>query len=347
MPTRSELQERNVPRSGNRLSTAIWLFIAFELILFCIYARGQWILVLLWSVSILLVAATVGFLFAVPRSVPRATEDASLRSSHGESERGMHHTSTRYVTETNLEGVSDWIAKGLIIIAVINVQRIPFYLNALAIFIAGTMPSGFTVSLALVMIITFSIIGFVGSYLITRLYMIGMLAPADLEGIATVLTRSVDATISSALMPERLDNYSGYLVVAARTRDGEAIPISQTEQGQASLTTDPRDGVSLVVWLQRSRADGLNEPISITDGNDTDELSFDIQISSLTLRFEKDTHVIRFSSSAPESPKVMLSVMHIPTSEDSGHMHMVRVQLLQKKTLIHLVSMAIKAREQS
>jgi hypothetical protein len=67
-----------------------------------------------------------------------------------------------YSANTNLEHISDWLSKGLVAVALINLKDLPSLLKSLAIFIGGN-PNDPTAS---VFLINFSAVGCIGGYLL-------------------------------------------------------------------------------------------------------------------------------------------------------------------------------------
>ena len=79
---------------------------------------------------------------------------------------------------TNLEQISDWLTKIFVGLGLIQLQRVPEHLNRAATFVAYGLGNG-SKFFAGALIVYFSLVGFLGFYLITRLYIAGAFSRAD------------------------------------------------------------------------------------------------------------------------------------------------------------------------
>jgi uncharacterized membrane protein len=110
----------------------------------------------LWAMMCIALGALIGFLFAVPRVNP-------LVSSH-----------SSFVTNTNIEQVSDWLTKILVGVGLINFKEIGQFVDRLAGELApslGTEAAPVGKPLALSLIVYFFVIGLIQGYLLTRLFL--------------------------------------------------------------------------------------------------------------------------------------------------------------------------------
>lgn len=138
------------------------------------------------------VGAIVGFLFGIPKT---------LQSDRPGSEE------TRYVPNTNLEQISDWLTKILVGVGLVQISAAPAALGHLATELGpmfgdvDTSPA-FGLSLA----IYFTVAGFVVSYLWTRAVLQGVLKAADRDvaaQIQDVLSQREDANAEALALVER------------------------------------------------------------------------------------------------------------------------------------------------
>jgi hypothetical protein len=110
----------------------------------------------LWAMMCIATGALIGFLFAVPRVNPEA-KSASF-----------------FITNTNIEQVSDWVTKILVGVALINFKEIGGFLDSLsgglATSLAGqdALPDKPT---ALSLIVYFFVVGLIQGYLLTLLFL--------------------------------------------------------------------------------------------------------------------------------------------------------------------------------
>jgi hypothetical protein len=72
---------------------------------------------------------------------------------------------------TNLEEISDWLTKIIVGVSLVELQKAQVKLQQAAGFIAQTLGGSSQTSFAYGLMVYFSICGFLGSYLLTRLYL--------------------------------------------------------------------------------------------------------------------------------------------------------------------------------
>jgi hypothetical protein len=81
---------------------------------------------------------------------------------------------------TNLEEISDWLTKIIVGLGLIELRQMPAKLDQLAGVVEQSMaPNATRHSVAVAVIISFSLLGFLFGYLITRLYIQGALSRAE------------------------------------------------------------------------------------------------------------------------------------------------------------------------
>src|SRR5258708_31126106 len=145
--------------------TKIWrglgLLVLLELLLVCIRQPQFWLSLLLWSISFLAVGGLLGFLFGAPRATPNRGSEPKGKENSTET-----HS---YSVNTSLEEIADWLTKGLIALALVNLKDIPGLLTRLAAYVArGSSPSAVGPPLAAALILNFTLVGFIGGSLLTR-----------------------------------------------------------------------------------------------------------------------------------------------------------------------------------
>lgn len=112
-----------------------------------------------WALALTACGFTVGFLFAIPKSV------------QGDSK---VETGTGYRANTNLEQISDWLTKIIVGVTLIKIESIQASLGPLAgTMVAGT---GVAVTVALAMIWFYVPFGFLAGYLVTSVFFTVLLA---------------------------------------------------------------------------------------------------------------------------------------------------------------------------
>lgn len=124
-------------------------------------------LAVFWPLAWLGLGGLLGFLFGIPKVLQQEATDPTPGAS-------------RYVlgVNTNLEQISDWLTKLLIGVGLVELSRLPTAIATVALEMTGNTP-GLTKSLAEAIIVLFSVEGFIGGYLCTRLYLPRELRRAD------------------------------------------------------------------------------------------------------------------------------------------------------------------------
>jgi len=127
---------------------------------------------LLTAASAFAVGALLGFLFGIPRSIaaPASTtsKDGTENKDGAEEPEAVQH----FAANTNLEQISDWLTKILVGVGLVQIHEVGGAIEDLADGLApGLGPQGFSVAVAL--LVAFSITGFVSAYLFTRLRLQG------------------------------------------------------------------------------------------------------------------------------------------------------------------------------
>lgn len=129
---------------------------------------------ILWALACLAIGSLVGFLFGIPRVLQG---EPSQNPSPSNDQQGEKSTYTLKVN-TNLEQISDWLTKIFVGLGLVQLQRVPDHLRRASEFVAwGLAPDSKFFAGGL--ILYFSVLGFLGFYLLTRLYISGAFARAD------------------------------------------------------------------------------------------------------------------------------------------------------------------------
>jgi CheY-like chemotaxis protein len=131
----------------------------------------------LWSLACLVSGALIGFLFGIPRVLQEARKS---EDSQANNQLENKSASYRMQVNTNLEQVSDWLTKIIVGVSLIELKNFPDYMNRAATFIGNGLDGGpNTHVFAGAMIIYFALLGFLSSYLLTRLYLTSAFKRAD------------------------------------------------------------------------------------------------------------------------------------------------------------------------
>ncbi|QHG64385.2 hypothetical protein [Pseudomonas putida] len=133
---------------------------------------------LLWAMACLAVGATVGFLFGIPRS---GASMAGRNGANAPVKQDIRKGAFQPEVETgrpntNLEEVSDWLTKILVGLSLVHLKEIEERVSLISFKAAASLsstPSNFDISAATALVIGFPVVGFLGGYLYTRLFLQG------------------------------------------------------------------------------------------------------------------------------------------------------------------------------
>lgn len=116
-----------------------------------------------WALACLAFGSLFGIVFGVPREARESAPNESGKSAAG------------LRANTNMEEISDWLTKLLVGAGLVELKAVPHVLKAAAVFVAASLPcEGRSLraleSVAASLILYFVIEGFIGGYLITRVF---------------------------------------------------------------------------------------------------------------------------------------------------------------------------------
>ena len=135
---------------------------------------------LLWVFACFAIGSLHGFLFGIPRVLQDFTPPTEPQDPNADTLRansiGRKLTYTMRVN-TNLEQISDWLTKIIVGLGLINLKEAPQHIARLSRYIANS--NGTTEFSAGALFLYFTILGFLGFYLLTRLYISGALERAE------------------------------------------------------------------------------------------------------------------------------------------------------------------------
>jgi len=140
---------------------------------------------LLWAGACTTIGWLTGFLFSVPRALQAETEREKLQTSGRERLQTSGVAATfepsRYELRinTNLEQISDWLTKILVGLGLTQLDAIPSKLHDAAAYIATGFGGAQDAPFALAIILYFSVVGFMGGYILTRVYFSRVLALSE------------------------------------------------------------------------------------------------------------------------------------------------------------------------
>ncbi|MEO8325421.1 MAG: hypothetical protein ABI618_06200, partial [Nitrospirota bacterium] len=148
---------------------------------------------LLWALACVAVGNLVGFLFGIPRVTQEGSQSRNAsKKDQGAGFDSIHNASqpasssvdgsgneSRYQVNTNLEEVSDWLTKIIVGLGLVELRRVDDYLVRASDFIRPSLEPAGSQGIAGGIIVYFSVLGFLGGYIMTRLFLSGAFARAD------------------------------------------------------------------------------------------------------------------------------------------------------------------------
>ena len=117
----------------------------------------------LWALACLGLGCLFGFIFAIPRAASEGQPRSDSSGNRGHA---------RFVANTNMEQISDWLTKLLVGAGLVELRSMPRELDKAARYIAaglGGKPGEF-VQVAAALLVFFLAWGFLGGYVITRMF---------------------------------------------------------------------------------------------------------------------------------------------------------------------------------
>ena len=144
----------------------------------------------------------LGFIFAIPRALQaqRSTDQANQGAKTEPT--GLSRPVLEYQVNTNLEQISDWLTKILVGVGLVQLTKVPEYARRLGGYFASCLGNtSSSPSVAVTVIVLFLANGFLGGYLITRLYITGALKRAETEKTEVGPTQDIDITTREITSP--------------------------------------------------------------------------------------------------------------------------------------------------
>lgn len=188
---------------------------------------------ILMSGASALVGALLGFLFGVPRTMQQARLDNGDSGGSGTRDEATNAGARpRYLVNTNLEQISDWLTKIFVGLGLTQLNTIPTRMWAYAGELAPALGGGKSGQVVvLVLVVCFATDGFFFGYLLTRLFLTEafMRAERGLEEIAEKVATAVAKETTSQLDSRFVANEMRSALYAA-SPDGFRRAIRQGER---------------------------------------------------------------------------------------------------------------------
>src|SRR4051812_39799038 len=178
---------------GNALTLTLLGALAFGCLVVVFHPSGyRTVGGLLWSLGFAAAGGLLGFLFAVPRpsraaplvvatpapangsTGPAAPNGAAANGTAGQaghiSPSAAAAANAGMEINTNLMEISDWLTKIIVGVGLVELKQLPTHAESVARFMAPSLHDTLGVPLAGAIMLYFSVLGFLGGYLLTRIY---------------------------------------------------------------------------------------------------------------------------------------------------------------------------------
>lgn len=209
-----------------------------------------------------IVGSVIGFLFGIPRvlqggsGVEAGTAKNSAEAG-GSTSAGLPY---RLQVNTNLEQISDWLTKIIVGIGLVELKQIPSVLERASTFMArglGGVADREAV-FASVVIVYFSVVSFLGGYVLTRIYLTGAFKRADESTVMNVGgTDLTNEEVSVQMRAAVSDLRTQILQRQARqpiqgAPDREAVTVSEAVTTHSVLWVDdhPKSNGLIIEYLK-------------------------------------------------------------------------------------------------
>jgi hypothetical protein len=144
---------------------------------------------LLWALACSIFGGTLGFLFGIPRVVQTGQQDSTATTGLSQTPEGT--AVYQQQVNTGLERVSEWLTTMLVGVGLTQLGSLSDHLKQAAEAIAPVFGSAVNGrAFAGGLIVFFSVSGFLGSYMMTRLFIASAFGRADTRPISSVSERA-------------------------------------------------------------------------------------------------------------------------------------------------------------
>jgi hypothetical protein len=288
------------------------LLIALLLIVPAFFVAGgqdlrHWQVTILWCGVFMMVGGTVGFLFGIPTGRPVHSKAA------GDDDRAL-------ASNTNLESISDWLTKILIGLALVNFKDLDEQLGRLTSYVAKGLSGSVDEPFVMALVFYFGSAGLIIGFLVARVYVrlmsteSGARAVAGFTGdIESALARKVEQVLNGPV----LANYNGYLCLSIEQ------PGAHVNAGENTVLVRSRTGeLRFQAWLQPeapSDARLANAAVSVRNGEDREEVEFDIRVDADEFRLIPTSASVSVHRNQPSQKIEFNCVYDLKTNAATAH----------------------------
>lgn len=205
----------------------------------------------------LLLGGVLGFVFGIPRT---------LQHEGGDGKGGEAGPGVEYLANTSLEQISDWLSKMLVGVGLTQLTGIPAHLWTVSGRVAAGLGDQPTDTVfVLVLIVSFSVMGFLFGYLWTRLYLARALRQADQQSLDALATRleATDHKLEEFKAQAAMDAEALNLAYRQLHPSPQLPPVKQEELNGAVSAASRPIRVQMFNEAWRVRADNWrqNKPV--------------------------------------------------------------------------------------
>lgn len=198
----------NKPDQGERaLRTLLYAMLigVFAVLIYAIESKSWLEFFKTMSTGILVAAAAatigglLGFLFGIPRTLQQASAAPPPDPTAAGTQPPTTDVGPKFQANTNLEQISDWLTKILVGVGLTQVREIGMKLNAVSGTVAAALGEATgNRSFALSLILFFLVVGFLFSYLWTRLNLLDAFRKAEESARITAAEKKADQALATS-----------------------------------------------------------------------------------------------------------------------------------------------------
>jgi hypothetical protein len=234
------------PKTGSNKpeSAPWWIFAAVAAIGLALIGLYGWstrstpVLAVEWLIAVTALSSggLLGFLFGIPRG-------SHIEERPAGTDRPLPDRNSSYAPSTNLETISDWLTKILIGVGLVELRRLGDALASAGSAVATSL-GGRTSSVAAVtqaVILTFAMVGFLCTYLWTRLHYGGIQTRIDMANRRLVDALAAEANRSAVMAETVQDMGRGEIAMQGSTEAAGHIVPADVSQLLANWPAESRN----------------------------------------------------------------------------------------------------------
>lgn len=215
---------------------------------------------MIWMFACIMAGGAIGFLFGIPKIMQPSTKTDNTDKTEVQNNQSGNGDYKLFVN-TNLTEISDWLTKIIVGLGLVNLTKLPPYINSIALSLSNGINSkdnASTLAFAYGLIICYTILGFLFGYLFTRLVLSQAFAEADRASIEQVK----DVLSSQSIQLANLESKQGLITqtLYPEPNENEKMKTMQKEattpENQLVILSDMAAeymNISVADWAERTR----------------------------------------------------------------------------------------------